>query len=299
MNSTYHRAMKAIPYEVVLYRKPRFEHLDVANRHFIKGDIKEYIFDDDQDEFLIVEDKKKQQLAAGGETPVWQSDGVSEALEPSRVLEENEDLTESEEEEDSQEEEECEEEECEEERSKEKGSEEEESEEENHTFELTIETENELLPADPTNLDAINTYFACMNRPDSDENESDNDLSDPPLSTPPSHPLNNNLQALSPQMQSLKLNPESFREAAESSSIFQAHFHANQLYSNKWSICQYGKQRGVKIFAIRDKLSGVVPILNPASTDDKCIFGRVIQNFDNTYSIQIKHRVLEGNYLTS
>ena len=35
-----------------------------------------------------------------------------------------------------------------------------------------------------------------------------------------SHPLDNNLQALSPQMQSLKLNPESLREAAESSNTF-------------------------------------------------------------------------------
>ena len=47
MNSTYHRAIKAIPYEVVFNRKPRFERLNVANRHFIEADIEGYVFDDD------------------------------------------------------------------------------------------------------------------------------------------------------------------------------------------------------------------------------------------------------------
>ncbi len=83
-----------------------------------------------------------------------------------------------------------------------------------------METEDELLPKDPTNLDPINTYFERINTLDSDKNESDNDLSDPSLSTPLSHPLNNNLQAFSPKMQSLKLNPKSLQEAAESSSFF-------------------------------------------------------------------------------
>ena len=77
--------------------------------------------------------------------------------------------------------------------SEEEGSEEEGSEEENHTFEPTIETEDELLPEDPTDLDAMNTYSARINTPDSDGNESDNDLSDPSPSIPLSHPLENNL----------------------------------------------------------------------------------------------------------
>ncbi len=84
------------------------------------------------------------------------------------------------------------------------------SEEENHTLKPKIKIEDELLPEDPTDLDAINTYFARINTPDSDENESDNDLLDPPPSIPLSHLLNNNLQVLSPRMQSLMLNPESF-----------------------------------------------------------------------------------------
>ena len=184
--------------------KPRFERLDVANRHFTEADIEEYVFDDDQDNLLITEDKEGQQLGADGETSVRQSGGISEAPEPGWVLEEDEDSTESEEEEESQEEEESEEEWSEEKRSEKEG-----SEEENHTFEATIETEDELFPEDPIDLDVINTYFARINTPDSDENESDNDLLDLPPSKPPSHLLNNNLQTLSPKMQSLKLNLES------------------------------------------------------------------------------------------
>lgn len=165
---------------MVFNRKPRFERFDVANRHFTEADIEEFVFDDDQDDLLIAEDKEGQQSGACGEPLVRQSGGIFEAPEPGRVLEEEENSTESEEEEDSQEEEESEEE-----GSEEEGSEEEGSEEENHIFEPTIETEDELLPEDPTDLDAINTYFARINTPDSDGNESDNDLSDPPPSTPP------------------------------------------------------------------------------------------------------------------
>lgn len=138
-----------------------------------------------------------------------------------------------------------------------------------------------------------------MNTPDSDGNKSDNDLSEPPPSTPPSHPLDNNLQALSPQMQSLRLNPESLREAAESSSTFRAHIHANQLHANEGSIRQHGKQRSVKVFAMEAKVSVAVPALDRASTDDKRVFGQVIKNFGDTYSIQTKHGVLDRNYPTS
>lgn len=126
-------------------------------------------------------------MREGGEPPVRQSHSIFGTQEPGRVL--------GEEDESSQEEEE--------------------SEEENHSFEPTIETEDELLPEDPTDLDAINAYFARLNTPDSDETKSGNDLTDPPPSTSPSHPLDNNLQALSPQVQSLRLNPESLRGAAE------------------------------------------------------------------------------------
>ncbi len=101
MNSTYHRPIKAIPYKVVFNRKPRFECYVVANRHFTEADIKEYVFDDDQDDFLIAEDKEVQQLGASGETSVRQSGGISEAPELRQYLEKDEDSIESEEAKDS------------------------------------------------------------------------------------------------------------------------------------------------------------------------------------------------------
>lgn len=131
--------------------------------------------------------------------------------------------------------------------------------------------------------------------PDSDRNKSNNDLSDPPPSTPLSHPLDNNLQV----PKSLKLNPKSLREAAESSSTCRAPIHANQIHTNKRSIRQYGKQRSVKVFAIGDKISIALPILDRASVDDKRVFGQVIKNFGNVYSTQTKHGVLDRNYTTS
>ena len=291
MNLTKNCAIKAIPYKVVFNRKPRFKRLDVANCHFTEADIEEYIYDDDQDDFLMAEDREGQQLGAWSEPWVRKSGGISEIPNRSRV-EEEEDSTGSEDEENSQKEQ----------QSEDEGSEEEESggeaSKEENTFEPTIETEDELLPENPTDLDAINTYFARINTPDSDKNESKNDLTDPPPSTSPSHPLDDNLQALSPQMQSLKLNSDSLQQAAESSRSFRAHIHAYQLHANERSICQYGKQRAVKAFAIGDKVSIAVPALDRASTDDKRIFGRVIKSFDNAYSIQTKYGVLDRNYPT-
>ncbi len=170
------------------------------------------------------------------------------------------------------------------ERSENKGTEEEGSEKENHTFEPRIETEYELLPEDLIDLDAMNTYFALINTADSDGNQSNN-RSDFPLSISPFYPFDYNLQALSPKMQSLKFNPGSFREVVKSSNTFRPYIHTNQLHANEPSIRQYDKQRGVKIFVIGYKVSIAVPVLDCASTDDKRIFGQVIQSFDNAYSI--------------
>ena len=209
MNSIYHRAIKAIPYEVVFKLKPRLEHFDISNRHLTKADIVKYVIDDDQADFLAAEDREGQQLREGGEPSVRQSRGVFGAREPSRVLGEEDETSQ----------------------------EEEESEEENYSFEPTIETEDELLPEGPTDLDAINAYFARLNTPDSNETKSDNDLFDPPPSTSPSHPLDNNLQALSPQVQSLRLNPESFRGAAESSGTFRVQVFCYKSQGQRCSTC--------------------------------------------------------------
>ena len=39
--------------------------------------------------------------------------------------------------------------------------------------------------------------------------------------------------------------------------------------------------------------------MDRSSTDDKRIFGQVLKSFDNAYSIQTKHEVLDRNYTTS
>lgn len=48
-----------------------------------------------------------------------------------------------------------------------------------------METQDELLPKDPTNLDIINIYFTRINIPDLDGNHSENDLTNPLPSTTP------------------------------------------------------------------------------------------------------------------
>lgn len=54
MNSTYHSAIKAIPYEVVFNRKPNYQRVDPSLRPIItEDDIEEHVVDDEQDDALI------------------------------------------------------------------------------------------------------------------------------------------------------------------------------------------------------------------------------------------------------
>lgn len=61
------------------------------------------------------------------------------------------------------------------------------------------------------------------------------------------------------------------------------------------------KQRQFRTFALFDQVSVAVPALDRASTDDKRIFGRVIEINPkyNSYQILIKYEVLDRNYPTS
>ena len=53
MNSTYHIAIKAIPYEVVFNRKPNYKRVDCDLRPMItENDIKEHLIEDEQDDEL-------------------------------------------------------------------------------------------------------------------------------------------------------------------------------------------------------------------------------------------------------
>ncbi len=89
------------------------------------------------------------------------------------------------------------------------------------------------------------------------------------------------------------MNPESFKEATESSITFRAHIHANQLHVNDRSIRQYSKQQSVQVFPIKAKVSVTVSALDRTSTNDKPVFGQVIKNFGDNYSIQTKYEVLD------
>ena len=54
MNSTYHSAIKAIPYEVVLNRKPNYKRVDQGLQLMTtKADIKEHLIENEEDDKLI------------------------------------------------------------------------------------------------------------------------------------------------------------------------------------------------------------------------------------------------------
>ena len=95
MSFTYHCAIKAIPYKVVLNCKPRSERLDIANCYLNKADIKKHVIDNNQDDLLVVEDRKKQQLREQNKLSVTLVYGIRRASKPSRILGEKEDLTKS------------------------------------------------------------------------------------------------------------------------------------------------------------------------------------------------------------
>ena len=59
MNSTYHSAIKAIPYKVVFNRKPNYNRVDPTLWPVIAGDdIEEYVVDE-QDDALIRDEKRQ------------------------------------------------------------------------------------------------------------------------------------------------------------------------------------------------------------------------------------------------
>ena len=63
MNSTYHSAIEAIPYEVVFNRKPNYKRVDQGLRPIItEADIEGHLIKDEQDDELIAAEQP--QLAA-------------------------------------------------------------------------------------------------------------------------------------------------------------------------------------------------------------------------------------------
>ena len=60
MNSIYHSAIKAIPYDVVFNRKPNYKRVDPPLRPiFTEDDIKEHVIDDEQDDSLTRDEQRQ------------------------------------------------------------------------------------------------------------------------------------------------------------------------------------------------------------------------------------------------
>lgn len=59
MNCTYHRAIKATPYQVLFSWPPNFHRLDVHNRNILIGDINDQEIEDEQDNQLINEETQQ------------------------------------------------------------------------------------------------------------------------------------------------------------------------------------------------------------------------------------------------
>ena len=64
LNCTYHRAIKAIPYEVVFTRKPHYKRAVVGSREVDEGDIEEEEIEDEADDSIIAEGVAQHQMEA-------------------------------------------------------------------------------------------------------------------------------------------------------------------------------------------------------------------------------------------
>ena len=119
--------------------------------------------------------------------------------------------------------------------------------------------------------------------------------------TPPNRGLEEGLPVdsdlLSPQLTRLQLEP-SEEIINPSSPVLRQQVRVNQQHADKRTRRQYGKQRQITTFEIGDQVSVAVPALDRATTDDKRMFGRVInvkEEYDS-YQIVTKYGVLNRWY---
>ena len=64
LNCTYHRAIKAIPYEVVFTRKPEYKRAIVGSRDIEEDDVVDEFIDDEADDSIIADAVAQQQMEA-------------------------------------------------------------------------------------------------------------------------------------------------------------------------------------------------------------------------------------------
>lgn len=98
--------------------------------------------------------------------------------------------------------------------------------------------------------------------------------------TLPNSGVDASLHLLSPYLESIHLEVPQLNLTAASINL-RAKVQANQKHANERSVRQYGKQRSVKTFQSMQKVSVAVLTLDRASTDDKRIFGRVLEVYED------------------
>lgn len=241
LNSTYQRATKAIPYEVVFNRKPNYTRAAIGTRTVTLEDVEDQEIDDEMDTSLIYEAVEQENIErrvqdrliadSAADNPEYQEEVTRRIIEDgNRTLAD-----------------------------KELEREEREEEQPPTTNPSTPPDRrpDEGLPVDPDllspHLDRLRIEY-----PDSEEEESDN-------------------------------NP---------SPALRDRVRVNQRHANERAKRQYGKQRQIITFEVGDQVSVAVPALDRATTDDKRLFGRIVdvKGDYNNYRILTKYGILDRNY---
>ena len=241
LNSTYHKATKAIPYEVVFNRKPNYKRAPMGMRQVTENDVQDQEIDDELDDSLVHE--SRDQLAMAERVGLQLT-----APEASEDPDYHEAVT--------------------------------------HRI-----------------IDESNRMFAEEEaaRAREEHRSATTDPSTPPNRRPEEgFPVNPDL--LSPHLDRLRLAQQDSDEPHELDSTpttrLRQQVLINQKHANERSQRQYGKQRQTTTFELGDQVSVAVPALDRASTDDKRLFGRVIEVHEdyNSYQIVTKHGILDRNY---
>ena len=108
------------------------------------------------------------------------------------------------------------------------------------------------------------------------------------------------LDLLSSQLNRLRIDLSQKLDNTPTTALRQQ-IRVNQKHANERSKRQYGKQRQTIIYNVRDQISVAVSALDRTSTNDKRLFGKIIdvkEKYDS-YRIIIKHRILNRYYSIS
>ena len=258
LNCTYHRAIKAIPYEVVFSRKPEYKRTIVGSRDIDEDDIVEEIIEDEADDSIIASAVAQQQMEARVQDQMDRNRQEHDRLV--RRIESRPD-----------------------------------DEEEPSAEQLQLEEEIQD-SINQQVIDESNAMLLQAESGGNATGEQAPGTPGP--STPPLHGPEEGLPVdpdlLSPRLNRLRIEEVD----SDPTTKLRQQVRINQEHANKRSQRQYGKQRTITTYEIGDQVSVAVPALDRASTDDRRIFGRVIsvrEEYDS-YQILTKYGVLDRQY---